>query len=241
MTLLKVRGIKKSFAEGEAHHQVLSSINLDVPKSIFMALCGPSGSGKSTLLNICGLLNNPDEGRLYWQDKEINFNNKKQLTLLRRNHVGFVFQTFNLVPVMTVFDNVEYPLMLQGVAKKERQERVYEMLFQVGLRGFENYLPDRLSGGQRQRVAIARALVKQPQLVIADEPTANLDSETAYQIIELMRELSKKLEASFLIATHDQRMTPYCHQIVNLQDGKLHNEPTSMQEAKNEVAAVCLS
>jgi putative ABC transport system ATP-binding protein len=186
-----------------------------------LALTGPSGSGKSTILNLCGLIDTPDSGDIVLGGKQVNGLNEVQRTLLRRDALGYVFQNFNLVPVMTVAENVDYPLFIAGVPLLERRQRVAAQLQAVGLLEHGQHRPDALSGGQRQRVAIARALVKRPRLVIADEPTASLDSHTADQVLELMRELGHAEGAAFVIATHDSRLTNRCDRVVALLDGRL--------------------
>ena len=186
-----------------------------------LALTGPSGSGKSTILNLCGLIDTPDSGDIVLDGKRVNGLDEVQRTLLRRDALGFVFQSFNLVPVMTVTENVDYPLFLAGVPPAERRERVAAQLEAVGLLEHADHLPDALSGGQRQRVAIARALVKRPRLVIADEPTAALDSHTADQVLELMRALGHAEGAAFVIATHDGRLSSRCDRVLALLDGRL--------------------
>jgi putative ABC transport system ATP-binding protein len=186
-----------------------------------LALTGPSGSGKSTLLNLAGLIDQADRGEIRLRGRDIGGLNEHEATLLRRDAIGFVFQGFNLVPVMTVADNVDYPLMLAGVGAGERAERVAQVLHAVGLHEHAAHRPDALSGGQRQRVAIARALVKRPTLVIADEPTASLDSQTADQVLDLMRERGHAQGAAFLIATHDARLLRRCDRVVALLDGRI--------------------
>jgi len=186
-----------------------------------LALTGPSGSGKSTLLNLAGLIDRPDRGEVHLRGRRVDSLGEHDATLLRRDAIGFVFQTFNLVPVMTVADNVDYPLFLAGVPAAERRERVAQVLRAVGLDEHAAHRPDALSGGQRQRVAIARALVKRPALVIADEPTASLDSHTADQVLDLMRERGHALGAAFLIATHDARLLRRCDGVIDLRDGRI--------------------
>ncbi len=186
-----------------------------------LALTGPSGSGKSTLLNLCGLIDTPDSGDILLGEQPVRGLNEVQRTLLRRDALGFVFQSFNLVPVMTVHENVDYPLFLAGVPPSERRWRVDAQLEAVGLQAHARHRPDALSGGQRQRVAIARALVKRPKLVIADEPTASLDSHTADQVLDLMRQLGHAEGAAFVMATHDSRLSARCDRILNLCDGRL--------------------
>ena len=186
-----------------------------------LALTGPSGSGKSTILNLCGLIDTPDSGEIVLEGRKINGLNEEERTLVRRDGLGFIFQSFNLVPVMTVAENVDYPLFIAGVPVAERRERVAAQLKAVGLYEHAQHKPDALSGGQRQRVAIARALVKRPRLVIADEPTASLDSHTADQVLDLMRECCHAEGAAFVIATHDTRLTTRCDRVLSLLDGRL--------------------
>jgi putative ABC transport system ATP-binding protein len=218
---VRLAGLHKSYPVGEARVEALKGVSLDVRSGEMVALTGPSGSGKSTLLNLCGLIDTQDAGSRELGGIAIDGLDELGLTRLRREKVGFIFQGFNLVPVMTVFDNVEYPLMLLGMPAGERKEKTMTALQRVGLEGFAQRLPDALSGGQRQRVAIARALVKSPALVIADEPTANLDSTTARQIVDLLHELAHERNASVVVATHDERMSSHCDRVLHLIDGEL--------------------
>ncbi|MBK9351968.1 MAG: ABC transporter ATP-binding protein [Sulfuritalea sp.] len=214
-------GLRKSYRVGESSVEALKGVSLAVAAGEMVALTGPSGSGKSTLLNLCGLIDTPDAGSRELCGKVLDGLDEIRLTQLRREKVGFIFQGFNLVPVMTAYDNVEYPLLLLGVAMEERRRRVAEALHRVGLDALARRLPDALSGGQRQRVAIARALIKAPALVIADEPTANLDSATARQIVDLLHELAHERSASVVVATHDERMSSHCDRVLHLIDGEL--------------------
>ncbi len=219
--LIEMHGIGKHYHLGETEVLALSNVDLQVERGAFVALSGPSGSGKSTLLNICGLIDHSNAGSYLLEGIDIAKQKRASLTRLRRESIGFVFQSFNLVPVMTAYENVEYPLLLSGVAPAQRRQRVNEILEQVGLDKFSRHLPDKLSGGQRQRVAIARALVKKPVLIVADEPTANLDTATATQVIDLMHELGREMGTTFLVATHDERMTSRCERVVQLIDGEV--------------------
>ena len=218
---IALTGIVKHYRMGAEDIPALKGISLEVPAGAFVAVRGPSGSGKSTLLNICGLIDGFDAGQYLLAGEDVGGLDETARTLIRRRRIGFVFQSYNLVPVMSVRDNVDYPLLLAELPAAERRRRVDEILEQVGLTGLAERRPDQLSGGQRQRVAIARALVKSPLLVIADEPTANLDTATAQQVIDLMKTLGARHGATFLIATHDERMTAHCDRVRAMTDGLL--------------------
>jgi putative ABC transport system ATP-binding protein len=214
-------GVHKTYRLGVHVVPALRGIDLALHAGEMLALTGPSGSGKSTLLNLAGLIDRADAGVITLRGRAVAGLSETEATLLRRDAIGFVFQTFNLVPVMTVHDNVDYPLFLAGVPARERRERVRAMLHAVGLHEHAAHRPDQLSGGQRQRVAVARALVKRPALVIADEPTANLDSHTADQVLDLMREQGHAHGAAFLVATHDERLLSRCDRRLRLLDGRI--------------------
>jgi putative ABC transport system ATP-binding protein len=219
--VMSLRDVTRSYMMGGDAIHALRGVDLAIARGETVAVTGPSGSGKSTLLNICGLLDRADRGEVLFDGQALHDTDEAARTRLRRNAIGFVFQSFNLVPVMTAFDNVDFPLHLLGASRAERAQRVAEALDQVGLSGFGRHRPDQLSGGQRQRVAIARAIVKRPQLVIADEPTANLDAVTATQVIDLMKRLAHEHGTTFLIATHDERMIAHCDRALMLDDGVL--------------------
>ncbi|WP_444916598.1 ABC transporter ATP-binding protein [Microbulbifer sp. JMSA003] len=221
--MLQLTHIEKTYTSGEVQLQALKDVNLDIRAGTMVALCGPSGSGKSTLLNICGLLDHDYSGEVCFAGEVLRKSHRQSMKI-RRTQLGFVFQKFNLVPVMTAFENVAFPLLLNGMKEGEVRRRVMDMLNHVGLSQFANYRPERLSGGQQQRVAIARALVHQPKLVIADEPTASLDSVTAQQIIELMKNLGMEQKTAFIVASHDDRMTRHCDRVVELKDGVILQE-----------------
>jgi putative ABC transport system ATP-binding protein len=223
--VLSLRGLAKTYHLGQHVVRALCGVDLDVQPGEMLALTGPSGSGKSTILNLAGLIDRADAGEVRFLGRTVTVLDDHSATLLRRDSIGFIFQSFNLVPVMTVTDNVDYPLFLAGVPASERQRRVAEALQAVGLQEHAAHRPDALSGGQRQRVAIARALVKQPKLVIADEPTASLDSHTADQVLDLMRERCHAEGAAFLIATHDPRVVRRCDRTIALLDGRIVAAP----------------
>ncbi len=219
--VVSMQGVFKTYRLGQHVIPALQGVDLSVQRGELLALTGPSGSGKSTILNLCGLIDTPDSGEITLDGQAIAGLDEVQRTLLRRDALGFVFQSFNLVPVMTVAENVDYPLFLIGVPLAERRERVAAQLKAVGLQDHAQHRPDALSGGQRQRVAIARALIKRPRLVIADEPTASLDSHTADQVLDLMRERGHAEGAAFVIATHDSRLTSRCDRVLSLLDGRI--------------------
>jgi putative ABC transport system ATP-binding protein len=224
--VVELRNVHKTYRLGAHTVPALRGVDLQVVPGEMLALTGPSGSGKSTILNLAGLVDAPDSGEILLNGQKVDVRDETRAALLRRDALGFVFQSFNLVPVMTVAENVDYPLFLANVPAAERRERVAEALKSVGLQDHAKHRPDALSGGQRQRVAIARALVKRPKLVIADEPTASLDSKTADQVLDLMRERGHAEGAAFVIATHDARLTRRCDRVVALLDGRITHDAT---------------
>lgn len=218
--MLSFERLCKSYRSGPTEVHALKGVSGSVAAGTSVALCGPSGSGKSTLLNICGLLDPNYTGDVFLDGQKVSTDARVR-TRLRREKIGFVFQRYNLIPVMTAFENIEYPLLMLSLSQSERYRRVAEIIDGVGLAKYARLRPDQLSGGQQQRVAVARALIKRPTLVIADEPTANLDTDTAHQVIDLMRGLGRELGSTFLIATHDSRMTDRCDSVLALRDGLL--------------------
>lgn len=226
--VIALQGVHKTYRLGAHTVPALRGVDLAVMPGELVALTGPSGSGKSTILNIAGLIDSADAGTVRLRGRTIDARDEAAATTLRRDAIGFIFQGFNLVPVMTVADNVDYPLFLAGLAGAERRARVAAALDAVGLREHASHRPDALSGGQRQRVAIARALIKRPGLVIADEPTASLDSATAAQMLDLMRDLGHRDGAAFLIATHDERLTRRCDRVIALRDGVIATADTEI-------------
>ncbi len=222
MNLLTLENIKKNYKLGETSVEALKGINLKVEKSDFLSIIGPSGSGKTTLLNIIGCIDNPSDGKVILSNVEITNLNDKEITNLRLHKLGFIFQTFNLIPVLNIRENVEFPLLLmKKFSKNEIDEKVEKVIKEVGLENFINHRPSELSGGQRQRVAIARALVTEPEIILADEPTANLDSKTSEQILELMKELNVNNKTTFIFSTHDPDVLKYANRIVKIKDGLL--------------------
>jgi len=219
--ILKLRNIKRRFMLGETHIDALNSIDLDIHAGEFLAVWGPSGSGKSTLMNIIGLIDSPTAGTVNFDGQDTHALADDALTEFRSQKLGFVFQNFNLVPVLSALENVMLPLQIQGVAEAEARKRAAASLVDVGLERFVNSLPDKLSGGQRQRVAIARALVVNPKLVIADEPTANLDSENSRMVVDLMREMNRARKVTFVFTTHDPRLLDHVDRKILLRDGNI--------------------
>lgn len=222
MSLIHAEGIKKIYQMGEVQVTALRAISFDIVPRSFVAIVGPSGSGKSTLLNLIGCLDKPSEGQLSVLETDISKLNRKQLAEFRGQHIGFVFQDFNLIPVLTVAENIEYPLvMVQDWSLSDRQARVAELLEAIGMSEQANKRPDQLSGGQKQRVAIARALATRPKLVLADEPTANLDHDTAYRVIALMKKMRDELGTTFVFSTHDPKIVGEAEVIFEIEDGQI--------------------
>lgn len=220
MSLLELRNITKIYQQGEIEVPALRGINLDIGTGEFSTVFGPSGSGKTTLLNIIGCLDKPTEGKIIFNDKNIANLNKKDLAAIRRKNIGFVFQSYNLIPVLTAYENVEFAIkILEHLTKEDIHNKVMRILDSVGLGGLEGRKPNELSGGQKQRVAIARALVKEPKLVLADEPSANLDSKTSEEVLEIMLKMNKELETTFLFSTHDPLVMNYAKRKIEIKDG----------------------
>jgi putative ABC transport system ATP-binding protein len=219
--LIEVDAVSRRFPMDHNFVSALDNASLRVRAGEFLAIAGPSGSGKSTLLNLIGCIDTPTSGRILIEGVDTSTLNAARRTALRRTKIGFVFQTFNLIPVFTAAENVEYPLLVQGVGAQERRRRVNEALDSVGLGARADHRPDLLSGGERQRVAVARAIVHRPALVLADEPTANLDSRNSTQLIDLMHDPNQRLGVTFLFSTHDARLLEHTDRIVQLCDGQV--------------------
>ena len=217
--VVEVRGAARSYRTGATSVPALRHGSLRIAGGEFVALSGPSGSGKSTLLHLIGCLDRPDAGEVFVGDLRVSHLAPAALAAVRRDRLGFVFQTFNLVPVLTAYENVEYPLLLAGAPRAERRERVNELLDRVGLSGKAQRRPHELSGGERQRVAIARALVNRPAVVLADEPTANLDSATGAAVLDVMEDLRDRLGVAFLFASHDPRLLDRMDRTITMKDG----------------------
>jgi putative ABC transport system ATP-binding protein len=224
LPILKLRNIRRRFMLGETTIDALDSISMDIHTGEFLAVWGPSGSGKSTLMNIIGLIDKPTAGQVTFDGQDTHELADDALTDFRGQKIGFVFQNFNLVPVLSALENVMLPLQIQGVSDSAARHRASAALVDVGLERFQGSYPDKLSGGQRQRVAIARALVVNPKLVIADEPTANLDSENSRMVVDLMREMNQARKVTFVFTTHDPRLLDHVDRKILLRDGNIESD-----------------
>jgi putative ABC transport system ATP-binding protein len=236
--IVSVKNAVKEYTLGKVVVPALRGVSLDVHEGEFLSIAGPSGSGKTTLLNLIGCVDTPTSGSVAVAGQDTSKLSERALTSLRLHTIGFIFQSFNLVPVLSVFQNIELPLLLQRkLSKSERATRVTGLLERVGLRGYGKHRPTELSGGQRQRVAIARALVTRPQLVLADEPTANLDSVTGQNIIDLMKELNRTERTTFIFSTHDANVMSHASAVVRLADGKLVDRVSPSEALRAGVSA----
>lgn len=224
MPVIECIDVKKTYLSGQVKVNALRGVTLSIQKGEFVALTGPSGCGKTTLLNIIGGLDRPTDGKVSVEGRSLRHLSNSELADLRLRRVGFVFQAYNLVPVLSGLENVEFVLQLQGVDKSDRRRRAAEILSLVGLAEMQARRPAELSGGQQQRVAVARALASNPAIVVADEPTANLDSKTAQALLELMRELNVEEQLTFVVASHDPKVLDYVQRHVRLVDGQIHSD-----------------
>lgn len=222
MSLMELSKVKKSYQQGKIEVPALRGIDLTVEQGEFTTIFGPSGSGKTTLLNMLGCLDTPTEGEICLNGRKISDLSKKDLAMTRRYNIGFIFQNYNLIPVLTAYENVEFALrLIEDSSEKQIKEKVLKMLEEVGLKGLETRRPNELSGGEKQRVAIARALVKEPKIVLADEPTANLDSKTGIEVIKIMVKMNQELGTTFIFSTHDPQIMKYAKRLINLKDGMI--------------------
>ena len=224
MNIVECNDVRKTYQQGKVDVQALKGVSLAIDKGSFVALAGPSGSGKTTMLNMIGGLDLADSGRIVVDGNEFDKMNQSQLADLRLHKVGFVFQSYNLIPVLSAIENVEYVMLLQGVAPNVRRDRAKKILDEVGLEGMYDRRPAELSGGQQQRVAVARAIVSHPSIVLADEPTANLDSVTGMGLLEIMKQMNEKKKVTFIFSTHDDMVMEYARRIVYLRDGLIAND-----------------
>jgi putative ABC transport system ATP-binding protein len=219
--LLRLCDVSKSYREGALEVRAVRNVSMEIARERFTMIVGPSGSGKTTLLNLIGAIDKPSAGLIQIEGQDLRAMSDRALTRFRAQKIGFIFQSFNLMPVLSAYENVEYALLLTQASLRDRKERTLEALGAVGLLPQKNQRPNQLSGGQRQRVAIARALVKKPSIVLADEPTANLDSETGRTIIQLMREMQERLKTTFIFSTHDPELMKHAEETFIIRDGSL--------------------
>ncbi|MBN2858745.1 MAG: ABC transporter ATP-binding protein [Sphaerochaetaceae bacterium] len=222
--MIKIEGVRRNYKTGETEVKALRGIDLEVTDGEFLSIAGPSGSGKTTLLNLIGCIDSLDDGEITIDGVPVSRMDRHAKTTYRRENLGFIFQTYNLIPVLTAFENVSFVLSILGVGQEELSERTYRILKEVGLEGMEHRRPDKLSGGQQQRIAIARALVKQPKIVLADEPTANLDSKTGEEILQLMKQMNRTYNTTFIFSTHDKMVMEYASRLVLLHDGEIASD-----------------
>jgi len=223
-SIVHLEDATKVYQQGKVEVRAVDGLSLNIEKGDFAAICGPSGSGKTTVLNLIGGLDVPTRGRVILEDQDLADLTRSQLSVIRRDRIGFVFQAYNLIPVMTAYENAEFVLKLQGVSDRECQDRVMTILKEVNLEGLEHRRPDEMSGGQQQRVAIARAIVTRPAIVLADEPTANVDSATADALLDLMQQLNRDHNVTFFFSTHDQRVMDRARRLIRLRDGKIETD-----------------
>ena len=225
MSLFGIKNLKKTYRIGEVETHALRGVNLTISEGEFAAIAGPSGSGKSTLLHLMGGLDTPTSGEVYLNDKRIDQLSKKEAAQVRLDKLGFVFQAYNLIPVLSALENAAFVLELQGVSKKAREAKAMRSLEALDMADFADRKPNQLSGGQQQRVAVARAFAAQPDIILADEPTANLDSKSGGQLIELMKRLNEEEGVTFVFSTHDPRLLEHVKRTVNMEDGRLRGDP----------------
>ena len=222
MSLLELNNVKKVYKQGKIEVPALRGIDLMVEPGEFTTIFGPSGSGKTTLLNMIGCLDTPSEGKIKLNGDEVSKLSRTKLAMVRRYNIGFIFQSYNLIPVLTAYENVEFAIrLIRHIKENEIREKTLNILEDVGLKDLETRRPNELSGGEQQRVAIARALVKEPKIVLADEPTANLDSKTGAEVVKVMVKMNQKLGTTFIFSTHDPQIMKYAKRLINLKDGMI--------------------
>ena len=222
--IVKLEEVTKVYQDGKVAVSALQGVDLELQKGEFVAVAGPSGSGKTTLLNIIGGLDKPTKGNVFLEEKSLSAMSRGELSSLRLHRIGFIFQSYNLVPVLTAYENAEFVLLLQKRPAEERRKRVINLLEEVGLAGLENRFPREMSGGQQQRVAIARSIAPEPALVLADEPTSNVDSQTAAELLDLMEKLNQENGVTFLFSTHDPAVMERARRLIRLKDGRIEKD-----------------
>ena len=236
MEVAKIENVSRTYTIGQMETRALKNVNLSIENGEFTALVGPSGSGKTTLLQLIGCLDQPTSGKVYVNGNDVSQLNRNQRADMRRGAIGFIFQFFALIPTLTAYENIEMPLLLNGKNPADRQARVKEMLKAVELEDHSHHRPDQLSGGQQQRVAIARALVTQPALILADEPTANLDTPNGKMVMETMVRLNQETGVTFVFATHDPRVIQYARRVVTLRDGMIESDESGLAANPEAIA-----
>jgi putative ABC transport system ATP-binding protein len=224
MELIRTENLNKIYNDNEISVHALKDINLKIEKGEYTVICGESGSGKTTLLNALGTLDMPTEGKIFLEGQDISKKTQKELSNIRLNKIGFIFQAYNLIPVLTAIENIEFAMMLKGVSEKERREKVFEMMKYLKIEELGNKLPNQMSGGQQQRVAVARAIVNDPAIILADEPTANLDYESGENLLELMQKMNEEKGITFLFSSHDRQVMDKAKRLITLRDGKIESD-----------------
>ncbi len=224
MPIVTVKNIRKTYPQGDVKVHALDDVSLDIDRGEFVAIAGPSGSGKTTLLNIVGGLDTPDAGTVIVDGNDYRHMSRSKMARLRLNRIGFIFQAYNLIPVLSALENVEFVMLLQGIPADQRRRRAAAILDEVGLSGKYDRRPAELSGGQQQRVAVARAIVSGPSIVLADEPTANLDSESGRALISMMREMNAHRQVTFIFSTHDEMVMEFARRLIHIRDGKIADD-----------------
>lgn len=224
MEILKVEKLRKIYQDNGVPVHALRGIDLTIKKGEYTVIAGPSGSGKTTLLNLLGALDKPTEGRVYLNSEDITHKKKQELSELRLKKLGFIFQSYNLIPVLTALENIEFSMMLMGKPEKERHEKALTIMDKLGIKELADKRPNEMSGGQQQRVAVARAIVNDPEIVLADEPTANLDSETGGHLLDLMEKMNEEMNITFVFSSHDKQVIERAKRLIILKDGKISEE-----------------
>lgn len=219
MEIIKVTNLEKTYQDNGVPVHAIRGIDLDISKGEFLVIAGPSGSGKTTLLNMIGALDKPTKGNIYFEGEDITKKNKNELSSFRLHKLGFIFQAYNLIPVLTALENIEFSMMLLGVPEKEREEKALKLMDELGIKDLANKRPNEMSGGQQQRVAVARAIINNPSIVLADEPTANLDSKTAGHLLDLMQKMNEEKNITFIFSSHDKQVMNRAKRLLILKDG----------------------
>ncbi|AFN74901.1 ABC-type transport system, ATPase component [Melioribacter roseus P3M-2] len=224
MEIIRTKNLSKTYQDNGVPVEALKDINLSIDKGEYVVIAGPSGSGKTTLLNLIGALDAPTTGKVFFMGENLSDKSKKELSEFRLNNLGFIFQAYNLIPVLTALENIEFSMMLKGIPEKERREKALELMNELGIGELANKRPNEMSGGQQQRVAVARAIVNNPGLVLADEPTANLDSNTANNLLDLMEKMNREKNITFIFSSHDQKVIDRAKRLIILKDGRIEED-----------------